>query len=608
MTESNVYNPLDLNCKSPFGAVPSGTQVRFTVHPSRTDGVLRARLVARFEQRGGETVERAMPWRGLFGACDSFSCTLETDGYVGLVWYHFALEGTGARTELPVYQLTVYDGSEQVPDWYGQGVTYQIFPDRFRKGGMQPPARMSGARALHTGWTEEPVYRPDEQGEIRNRDFFGGNLPGVREKLPYLKELGVETLYLCPIFEAAENHRYGTGDYETVDPLLGRNEDFAALCRDAHALGMRVMLDGVFNHTGYISRYFNAADAYPEPGAYQSRRSRYADWFYFQHWPDKYSSWWGIYTLPTTNKENPDYQRYIYAGEQSIIRRWLRAGADGWRLDVADELPDAFLAGIHAAARAEKPDATIIGEVWEDGSHKIAYDVRRAHIWGRHCDGLLGYPFRSALLDFILGGDAADFMHSMETLREHYPPFAWQNAMNILGTHDTVRILTLLGAESAHLEQSRDWRAQYRLGTEEYARGMRRLRLAACILFAFPGSPTIYYGDEAGLEGFEDPFNRRTFPWGREDTALLDWYKKLGQARASLAPLRRGDIQYVCARGRLLAFSRTLGEQTVLCAVNAGKTAAPVPLPGSETDTLSLPPMAGRGLCTPAGGGTREGG
>ena len=209
------------------------------------------------------------------------------------------------------------------------------------------------------------------------------------------------------------------------DVYKRQEEDFTQLCAMAHQRGMRVMLDGVFNHTGYVSRYFNGDGFYPTPGACQSEDSPYRSWFNFIHWPDQYESWWGIYSLPAVNEHDPSYREFIFGGKDSVVRRWLRAGADGWRLDVADELPDDFVRGIHEAARAEKPDAVIIGEVWEDGSTKVAYGVRRRHIMGRHCDGLMNYPFRNAVLSYLKGGDAADFVNAMETLRENYPRFAY---------------------------------------------------------------------------------------------------------------------------------------------------------------------------------------
>ena len=604
MTDTLLFDPRDERYKSPYGAVSAGTVVHFALRPERAQAFSRAVLTARFESRANELVRIFLPWSGRDGERDVFAGSLPTGDYVGLIFYSFRLEGLDGRTRtLGEYQLTVYDGCEQVPAWFGEGTCYQIFPDRFRRSRIPDPGGMVGGRSVHAAWQEEPEYRPDARGEVRNRDFFGGDLKGVLEQLPYLQSLGVETLYFNPIFEAAENHRYGTADYEHVDPMLGCDADFSALCRAAHARGMRVILDGVFNHTGFVSRYFNGDGFYPQPGAAQSQQSPYYPWFHFQHWPDRFDSWWGIYTLPAVNEGEDSYRDYIIRGERSIVRRWLQAGADGWRLDVADELPDDFIRELHQAVRAADPNAVVIGEVWEDGSTKIAYGVRRRHILGGHCDGLMNYPFRNSLISFLLGADAACFRDAMETLRENYPPFAFASAMNFLGTHDTPRILTLLGVGSDCRENTKAWRADFRMGAGQRALALARLRLGALVLFAFPGAPTIYYGDEAGMEGFEDPFNRRTFPWGAEDKALTAWYAALGQARKSLLPLRRGDLRWLRAEGRVLAFSRTWEGETVIAAVNAGDAPEQLPLDGAFrdrmsgerfTDTVPLPPLTGR--------------
>ncbi len=589
------FDPGDPRCKSPYGAAPSGTAVVFTLRPKRAEAFVRARLTARWEFDGGKVTALDLPWTGLEGDRDLFSAALELGDYVGLIWYSLRLERwDGSAVETGTYQLTVYDGKESVPAWFGEGVTYQIFPDRFCRLTIPDPAGMAGGRTVHQSWEEEPEYRPDSKGEIRNRDFFGGSLPGVTEKLPYLKSLGVETLYFCPIFEGPENHRYGASDYEKIDPMLGTKEDFTRLCAAAHKLGMRVMLDGVFNHTAFVSKYFNGDGSYPSltPGAHQSESSPYRDWFYFQHWPDQYASWWGIYSLPTTNKQSASWLSYI-TGENGVIRSWLRAGADGWRLDVADELPDSVVHAIHAAARAEKPDAVIIGEVWEDASNKIAYDVRRHHVLGGHCDGVMNYPLRSALTGFLLGGDGAWFQADMERQRQNYPRWAFYSSMNSLGTHDTLRILTLLGEGSDRKgDTSRDWRCAHRLSPEQRAAAAARLKLGSLLLYAFPGSPTLYYGDEAGMEGFEDPFNRRAFPWGKEDKELTAWFTALGKARSTLEPLRRGELSWLQCRGRTVSFLRTLEGEQLIAAVNAGEKAASIDLP--DGNALRLPAMSGK--------------
>ena len=604
MLDAQTFDSRDSRYKQPYGAVPSGTRVRLTLRPPRAGGFSQGVLIAYFETSEERRLELPMKWDGIEGDRDRLTVDLDTGDHVGLLWYSFRLQGLdGRQEELGPYQLTVYDAGERVPAWFGEGCSYQIFPDRFRRTKVPDPRGMVGGRTVHTSWAEDPQFRPDEHGEVRNRDFFGGDLKGVEEKLGYLHDLGVDTIYFCPIFEAPENHRYGTGDYEKIDPMLGTEEDFRRLCGAAHKLGMKIMLDGVFNHQGFVSKYFNGDGSYPDVGAAQSQESPYYKWYNFSHWPDRYDSWWGIYSLPAVNEAEPSYRDYIFGKEDSIVRRWLRAGADGWRLDVADELPDDFVHGIHQAVRETNPEAVVIGEVWEDGSTKIAYGVRRKHILGGHCDGLMNYPFRNALLGYLLGGDAWHFRQTMEAIRENYPPFAWHSAMNFLGTHDTPRILTLLGVGSDCGDRDKEWRSAYRMTQEQRQRGKARVKLGSLVLFAFPGSPMIYYGDEAGMEGFEDPFNRRTFPWEREDEELLGWYTALGRARRELPALRRGELRWHTARGRLLAFLREGEGEPVLAAVNEGDAPQELELPWPGVDwmtgqelpagTCQLPPMTG---------------
>lgn len=563
MCDPQTFDSRDSRYKRPYGAVPSGTRVELALRPPRAGGFSAATLIAYFEHRDEERRELPMPWRGLEGDRDVFAVTLETGDYVGLVWYSFRLEGLdGRREELGPFQLTVYDGAEEVPAWFGEGVTYQIFPDRFRRTRVPDPTGMVGGRSVHTGWEEEPVYRPDRNGEVRNRDFFGGDLAGVREKLGYLRGLGVDTLYFCPIFEAPENHRYGTGDYEKIDPMLGTEADFRALCTDAHALGMRVVLDGVFNHQGFVSRYFNGDGSYESVGAVQSQDSPYYPWYHFSHWPDKYDSWWGIYSLPAVNEADSSYRRYIFGGADSIIRRWLAAGADGWRLDVADELPDPFLDNLTAAAKAQRPDALVLGEVWEDASNKTAYGVRRRYLLGQQLDTVMNYPFRDAILGFLLGGDPRNFAETVESICENYPPQCLRLLMNHIGTHDTERALTILGGEPAG-NRGREWQAAQHLSPEQREIGLKRLRLASLIQYLLPGVPCIYYGDEAGMEGYRDPFNRACYPWGREGQNLLTWYKGLGQLRAQeKGILGQGSYRTLFASGNLLAFERFVFTET----------------------------------------------
>ena len=563
---SIYFNSRDPACKSPFGAAPCGTEVSFSVFAGPEE-VTGGQLLL-LEEFSGQEWAIPMTW-----ADGALRCVYRTPEEPELVWYAFSLtrpDGQVLRLDKNGgrWQLTVYDGQSRTPGWFGQGVSYQIFPDRFCRSRMPRPEEMVGRRTVHENWAGTPDYLPDAQGEIRNCDFFGGDLAGITAKLDYLQSLSVTTLYLNPIFEAASNHRYNTADYLAIDPMLGTEEDFRTLCREAHRRGMRVLLDGVFNHTGSVSRYFNADGSYPEVGAAQSRESPYYNWYHFTRWPEEYDAWWGIKTLPAVEENQDSYREFIIRGQDSVVRHWLRCGADGWRLDVADELPDDFITEIRRAMEEEKPGAVLIGEVWEDGSNKIAYVRRRRYLLGRETHGLMNYPFRTAALAWLLGGDAGAFRESMEEIREHYPSPAFYSAMNFLGTHDTPRILTLLGGEP--VPESKEARAEARLSPAGYRLARQRLMLGTLLLYAFPGSPTVYYGDEAGMQGYEDPLNRRTYPWGQEDESLSAWYRRLGQLRRERLSLQVGKIRYLYAAGGGLVLERRAEAEVTVAALNAG--------------------------------------
>lgn len=584
---NSIFNSRDTKYKSPFGAVPSGTVIKLRIQPPQELRVSSALLVANFEQSKADyhvDMTRLAPEDG----SDIFEVNLETGSYTGLIMYIFRIEcryGTRYITNSgmseqdgPLMQITVYSPSFQEATWFSEGIIYQIFPDRFYR--TEIPAAPKRKR-IHQSWDEQPQFAPgidEETGEyLWNNDFFGGSLSGIISKLDYLAELGVSILYLNPIFEAFSNHRYDTACYERVDPLLGNNSDFTELCRQCHERGIRVILDGVFNHTGSDSVYFNQIGTYDSLGANQSPHSPYYKWYDFQSFPDHYSSWWGIKTLPAVNELDPSYMDYIVTGENSIVKRWLKMGADGWRLDVADELPDEFIRQINMAAREAKPDSVIIGEVWEDASNKTAYDIRRKHLWGGYLDGVMNYPLRQSIISFLLGGSSWDFIGQMETLRENYPRAAFYGSMNFLGTHDTVRIMNVLAQVAT--PESKEEQAAFEMSPREYNLAKTRLKLASLLLSTFPGAFTIYYGDEAGMCGFADPFNRATYPWGDEDMELVDWYKLLCSLRCELPALRKGDITYFNTRADVLAYARHFQDDTVYSVINAGH----------ETATLHLP-------------------
>ena len=589
MRDPFVFDPRSECCKKPYGAVPCGTAVSYTVRPLRAEGWSRCVLVARREFSNLET-ETELPCTGIDGDRNRFSGTFPAPAEPELMWYWFRLsrpdgctilfDKSGWHTDGSVqsWQLTVYEETP-TPSWFGRGVTYQIFPDRFCRTELPDPAGMIGGRWVHENWSDIPEWQPDSQGEVRNRDFFGGSLQGILSKLEDLAAFGVTTLYLNPIFESASNHRYNTADYLAIDPMLGTEADFRQLCREAESRGIRVILDGVFNHTGSQSRYFNADGFYPAPGAAQSQDSPYFSWFSFHPWPTDYDAWWGIKTLPAVQENDSGYRDFIIRDRDSVVRHWLRAGASGWRLDVADELPDDFIADIRTAMDETAPGSLLLGEVWEDATTKVAYSQRRRYLLGQELHGVMNYPFRNALIAYLLGGDADEFRETLEAIRDKYPPNAFSSLMNFLGTHDTPRILTVLGA--SHGPNSKEERASYRLSPEERQLGLARLRLAALVLFTFPGAPTVYYGDEAGMEGWEDPFNRACYPWGREDTELKAWFARLAHLRLDRPALQSGQLHWCWTSGPILAFARELNGQLLTTVINAADTPQSLMLPWS---------------------------
>ena len=443
---------------------------------------------------------------------------------------------------------------------------YQIFPDRFYNSGT-PKTGIYPDKKLHKKWNLIPDWKPDKNGLITNSDFFGGDLIGIKEKLPYLKSLGVTCIYLNPIFEAYSNHRYDTGDYEKIDPVLGNEEDFRELCEEAKKLGIYIINDGVFSHTGSDSKYFNREGRYPENGAYNSTSSPYYTWYKFIEWPNIYNSWWGFNTLPEVEELSDSFNEYIN-GENGIIRKWIKAGNSGWRLDVADELPDEFIRNIREAVKAEDPEALLLGEVWEDASNKESYGSRREFLYGLELDSVMNYPFRDAILGFLDCGDGRHMLEIVLNVIENYPRPVLRSLMNLLGTHDTERVITLLAGERQN-GRGREWQAATKLSPEQREYGLRRMRIASGILYTLPGVPCIYYGDEVGVEGYRDPFNRRTFPWGNEDKELLEWYKALGRMRGECSCLTDGDLIEFGSGGRTMGYIRRDEKDMLLCVFNA---------------------------------------
>ncbi|MBR7122757.1 MAG: glycoside hydrolase family 13 protein [Oscillospiraceae bacterium] len=487
----------------------------------------------------------------------------------GLYFYYFTITGHTGTFRLfkygddtnmedgQMWQVSCIPADFTTPHWARGGVIYQVFPDRFFKSGNPDLQGKLTPYICHENWNEEVSWQPNEQGEILNNDFYGGNFQGITEKMDYVASLGTTILYLNPIGKSFSSHRYDTADYKTPDPMLGTEADFSRMCQAAHDRGIRVVLDGVYSHTGANSLYFNKYGAFGNLGAYQDPNSPYRSWYNFQEYPNRYSSWWGFDTLPTVKKLDPGFVEYIITGQDSVVAHWLRLGADGFRLDVADELPGEFLRLLKQRIREIKPDALLIGEVWEDASNKISYNTRCRYFVDGVLDSVMNYPFRTAILSFLWGrDDGAGLKNTVMTILENYPKQVIACNMNLMGSHDTPRILTALADEYDGPREVLAFRA---LSPENRTLGENRLFLASVLQYTLPGNPSLYYADEAGMEGGKDPFNRRTYPWGKEQTTLLAHYRALGALRKTHPELAEADTEFLVAQDGRLAFSRKWG-------------------------------------------------
>lgn len=538
------YNSQDLKYKEPFGAVELGGKVIFRLYARDVDGAV-LRLWT------GENGESLIEMRR---DGDFFTAEAVMPSVPCLVWYFFKIyeggrlfyygnneeelggEGRITDYEPPSFQITVYRPLK-TPDWFKNAIVYYIFPDRFYKGSDFEERKAAATRPenwkgpgqyFEKNWYERPYYKKNEDGTIKEWQFYGGTLKGIMEKIPYIKSLGCDVIYLCPIFKASSNHRYDTADYMSIDPLLGDEESFKQLCDEVAAQDMHIVLDGVFSHTGCDSIYFDKYGNFGgKDGAYEHPDSKYYPWYKFYE-GGGYESWWGDPNLPNVIEEEPSHKEFI-CGKDGVLNKWMDLGASGWRLDVADELPDGFIKDIRNTmkSRPDGDDTILIGEVWEDASRKVSYDVQRQFIWGEELDSVMNYPFRSAIIEFLTGKSTNyDFCRRVMSIYENYPREILLACLTMLGSHDRERPLTALAVGGFVPEE---FHYSYRLGATEYELAKMRLKTAAVLQYALPGVPVIYYGDEAGAEGHFDPYNRGSFPWDKEDREIQEHYRKLGK-------------------------------------------------------------------------------
>ena len=467
----------------------------------------------------------------------------------------------------PVFQLTLSCFSHKEPVWAYGGVIYHVFVDRFFRGGNAPAAE---GTFINPDWENGRVeYPPYPGAPLANNMFFGGDLDGIRKKLSYIASLGTKIIYLSPIFRAASNHKYDTGDYTEVDAAFGGEKALRALIEAAKEYGIHILLDGVFNHTGADSLYFNRYGNYGTVGAYQSKSSPYYTWYNFKCFPNDYEAWWGIEILPRLNLQNPDCRAY-FVGEGGIISKCADYGIGGMRLDVADELDSDFIAQIKNRLCEKNEDAILYGEVWEDASNKIAYGRRCHYYLGDELDGVMNYPLRTGIIRYLRDKDPEPLRYYFDEVQLNMPKRAADAAMNLLGTHDTLRVITALGGASPD-GRSNDELVCLRMNKGEREKAIKMQKAAYLIAGTVSGVPSVYYGDEVGVEGYSDPFNRTPFPWHDMDEDLLSHYRKVAALR-SHDVYRDGEMRLLRLESDFLAFSR---EKSGACAVtlynNGGK-------------------------------------
>ncbi len=577
-----IYNSTSLRCKSPFGAIKCGQTCDFTIYIPKHYNCKKPSMI--IEKHGKEPCV-------VFGTRliepqlnidfenknDAFCFSFKADT-AGVYMYYFDLnthynkifktesgETIITQNEADKWQLTVYEKSFKAPITQ-QSVMYQIFPDRFYGTDINEIMPFAD-RVYRKNKLGEPYFWPTENGGYLNKDYYGGNFKGIQEKLPYLQRLGVDIIYLNPIFEAHANHRYNTANYLKADPLLGTNDDFALLCKAAKQHDMKIILDGVFSHTGSDSIYFNKEGRYETSGAYNSEGSPYRSWYDFNEMYEcGYRSWWGFETLPEVKEHDESFRKFI-CGKGGVIEYWLSLGASGFRLDVADELPDDFIEEIRKTIKNHSEDNILIGEVWEDATNKISYGQRRTYLLGKGLDSTMNYPFKDAVLAFCRGEKADTTAQKIMAICENYPAPALNCAMNFVSTHDTMRAITALAGEDI-ANHDRYWQSGRLLNHEQYEKGIKLLRIAYALIYTLPGIPCIYYGDEIAMQGYKDPFNRAYFNWGNKENRIIETLQMLSKIRKANSAFLNGKLTFIRRENSTLSYIRKDENNTVAIGIN----------------------------------------
>ncbi len=531
------YDSYDKNYKNIFGAVKKGQNLRLNIKLSLNTDVFI--IIESFNKTEKFKLNLTEELQNEF----IYSINLDTHDYLGPIFYYFKVEYNNKKCyygnnenqmggigklydDKPknLYQIFIYDLKSSAPDWYKEGIIYHIFVDRFK----------SSSKDL----------------ESVNKDLtsiYGGDIQGIIDKLDYIQELGVSILYLSPIFEAKTYHKYDIGDYETIDSDFGDLNTFNKLVHEVKKRGMYLILDGVFNHCGEDSIYFNRFNNYDSIGAYQSKDSAYYDWFCFNEFPDNYLCWRSISELPEFNKSNKTFLDFILYSDKSIVNQWLDRGIDGWRLDSCDLLPDWFIKEIYSTMKQKNSESIVIGELWNDATNfnHMKNNEFRHYMSGNEVESVTNYPLHGLILEFSKSNySPLDFKKRYYSLLENFPNEYFYSTQNFLSTHDIERVLTLLNEN------------------------LRFLRFAILLLMTLPGVPFIYYGDEIGMAGGKDPDNRKPFAWNNINKDVLKTYKKFIALRNSYNAFKKGSIYFLDNSLSILAFTREYKDERLLILLN----------------------------------------
>ncbi len=469
----------------------------------------------------------------------------------------------------------IFTFESESPSFEISGGIYHIFVDRFKK--ISPKIREDSKYNVDFE-NGIPEYAKKSGDFLENNTHFGGNFKGIISELDYISSLEIEAIYLSPVNKAFSNHKYDVGSYYEIDENFGGKDDFISLTKACHERGIKVILDSVFNHTGDNSLYFNKFGTWNSVGAYQSKDSPYYHWYSFKNHPHEYDSWWGIKCLPSIKKGCRDFIEYI-CHENGVIDFLYSLGADGLRLDVADELTLDFIKSIKKATKRNKPDSIVIGEVWENAARKCAWDEEKYYFDEGKLDSVTNYPLMRGILEYVKNKDLTGLLNTVSEIYTDYTKNASLRLLNIISTHDTFRAITYLSAKEP---LTKDEKAHYRMPRDLYDKGIVKMKIASLLQFFLPGVPCIYYGDEIGMEGFEDPFNRMPMKWHEKNEELLVWYKKLMSIRKNNRPLHKGGIEIIYAEDACFIFDRVFENERIRTITNLSDKNVKLNVTGKE--------------------------